>query len=177
MKIIPGNIEGLVVFQPKNVFNDDRGYLFESYRDSFFKERLPSIQFIQENQSESNFGVLRGLHFQTPPYEQSKLVRVIKGEIQDVAVDLRKNSKTYKQYMSIILNENNKKQLFIPKGFAHGFLVLSSEAIVNYKMDQYYSPDHESGISYNDHQINIKWQLNDDQMIISNKDKLLNSYE
>ena len=131
------------------------------------------VKFIQDNESKSDFGVLRGIHFQKPPYEQSKLVRVIKGKIQDIAVDLRPLSKTYKKYFSIILDDQNKKQLFIPKGFGHAFLTLSDEAIVSYKVDAYYNPKFDSGIKFNDPKLNISWELNNDEIIQSTKDTKL----
>ena len=139
MEIVKTSIEGLVVIQPK-VFEDERGYFMESYKESFINDHFTGIHFIQDNESKSSYGVLRGLHFQKPPFEQTKLVRVIQGEVLDVAVDLRKDSKTYGKYESIILSEKNKKQVFIPKGFAHGFVVLSKETILNYKVDNYYNP-------------------------------------
>jgi len=151
------------------IYNDSRGYFFEAYSDNDFKK----TNFIQDNESKSKFGVLRGIHFQKKPYEQSKLVRVLLGQIQDVAVDLRLNSPTYKKYFSIILDDKNKKQLFIPRGFGHAFLTLSTEAIVSYKVDQSYNNVSESGIRYNDPSINIKWQLNDNKIILSNKDNKL----
>ena len=147
MEIIKTFIEDLVIIQPK-VFEDERGYFMESFKDSFIKENFPEIKFIQDNESKSSYGVLRGLHFQKPPFEQTKLVRVIEGEIQDVAVDLRKESPTYGKYYSIVLSGTNKKQLLIPKGFAHGFLTLSDYAILSYKVDEIYSPTHDFGIIY-----------------------------
>jgi len=161
-------IKDLFYFYPK-VFNDERGYFFESYKDKDFD----NINFIQDNESKSKFGVLRGIHFQKPKYEQSKLVRVIYGKIQDIAVDLRPKSSTYKQYFSIILDDQNKKQIFIPRGFGHAFLTLSSEAIVSYKVDQIYSENHEDGIKYDDPSINIQWELNRDQIVLSEKDNNL----
>ncbi len=169
MEIINTFIDGLVIIQPK-VIHDERGYFMEAFKESFIKENFSEIRFIQENESKSSFGVLRGLHFQIPPYEQTKLVRVVKGEILDVAVDLRRNSNTYKEYFSVNLSEINKKQLFIPKGFAHGFIVLSESAIVIYKVDEKYSPGHESGIIYNDPELNIDWKIKSDKFILSEKD-------
>ena len=133
MEIIKTSIDGLVIIQPK-IINDQRGYFMESYKESFIKENFPDIHFIQDNESKSSYGVLRGLHFQKPPFEQTKLVRVILGEVLDVCVDLRKNSQTYGKWESIILSEHNKKQLFIPNGFAHGFVVKSDVAIFSYKI-------------------------------------------
>ena len=129
MEIIKTSIEGLVIIQPK-VFQDERGYFMESYKESFIEENFPDVKFIQDNESKSSFGVLRGLHFQNPPFEQSKLVRVVKGQVLDIALDLRKKSQTYGRHLSFILSDNNQKQLFIPKGFAHGFVVTSKEAIL-----------------------------------------------
>ena len=145
MKIINTDISGLFIIEPK-LYHDSRGYFFESYNNDDYSKVLPNINFIQDNESKSTRGVLRGLHFQIPPYEQSKLVRCIIGEVLDVAVDLRKNSKTYGKHFSLVLSEKNKKQLFIPKGFAHGYLVLSDFAIFSYKVDQYYKPDYDSGL-------------------------------
>lgn len=169
MEIRKTSIEGLVIIKPK-IFNDNRGYFMESYKESFLHENFPEINFIQENESKSYKGVLRGLHFQKAPYEQSKLVRVIKGEVQDIVVDLRKNSVTYGKHLSFILSEKNKNQLFIPKGFAHGFLTLSSEAIFSYKVDEVYSKKYESGIIYNDPFLNINWLENNCNIILSKKD-------
>ena len=167
------DIDEVLIFKPEE-FLDERGYLIESYNQSVYEKYLPSINFVQENESKSSFGVLRGLHYQDNPYPQAKLVRVVKGEVQDVAVDLRKNSSTYLQYVSVNLSENNKKQLYIPRGFAHGFLVLSQEAIVCYKIDNIFDINCYKGIRYNDSKININWQLNNDKIILSEKDKNLN---
>ena len=166
------NIQDVLIFKPK-VYADSRGYFFESYNKAEFDKSLQGFSPIQDNESKSNFGVLRGIHFQKAPYEQSKLVRVIKGEIQDIAVDLRPKSKTYKQYVSVILNDKNKKQLFIPKGFGHAFLTLSKKAIVSYKVDNYYNKDFDSGIKYNEPSINIKWELVSKKIILSDKDRSL----
>ena len=145
----------------------------ESFKSSFIKENFPNIQFIQDNESKSSFGVLRGLHYQKPPFEQTKLVRVIEGEVLDVAVDLRKNSPTFGNWESVILSGDNKKQFFIPKGFAHGFVVLSKEAIFSYKVDNYYSPQHETGIRYDQKDLNINWILPKSSITISSKDREL----
>lgn len=166
-------IEDVKIFQPE-VFNDDRGYLIESFSEKNYKDHLLNTNFVQDNESKSSYGTLRGLHFQEKPFEQAKLVRVIKGEIQDIAVDLRKESKTYKQYVSVLLNETNKKQLYVPRGFAHGFLVLSDEAIVHYKMDNLYKHEFNNGIRYDDPKINIKWKLDRSKILISGKDNKLN---
>ncbi len=172
IEVVNTKLKGVKIISP-NLFNDDRGYFFESYNQEIFDKKIGKINFVQDNESKSSFGVLRGLHFQRPPYEQSKLVRVIKGEIQDVVVDIRKDSDSYLKYVSIILNEKNKKQVFIPKGFAHGFLVLSDEAVVNYKVDNFYNLKSESGIAYDDLRINIKWELDLNMIKVSTKDKNL----
>jgi dTDP-4-dehydrorhamnose 3,5-epimerase len=173
MEIVKTSIEGLVIIQPK-VFEDERGYFMESYKESFIKQNFPDIHFIQDNESKSSYGVLRGLHFQKPPFEQTKLIRVIKGEVLDVAVDLRKESATYGKWESIILSGDNKKQFFIPKGFAHGFLSLGEENIIHYKVDQIYKPDLDSGIRFDDDELEIPWPINKSQIIVSKKDSLLN---
>ena len=175
MEIIKTSIEGLVIIQPK-VFEDERGYFMESYKESFIKENFPDIHFIQDNESKSSYGVLRGLHFQKPPFEQTKLVRVIEGEVLDVAVDLRINSPTYGKWESIILSGYNKKQFFIPKGFAHGFVVLSKEAIFSYKVDNEFAPDFDSGIYFGDNSLNIDWLVSKSDLIISEKDEHLPSF-
>ena len=176
MEIVKTSIEGLVIIQPK-VFEDERGYFMESYKEPFIKENFPDINFIQDNESKSFYGVLRGLHFQKSPFEQTKLVRVIQGEVQDVAVDLRKESKTYGKWISVILNEINKKQLLIPKGFAHGFLTLSKTAIISYKVDQAYYPIFDSGIKYDDNFLNIDWQIDKNKIALSSKDKNFNVFK
>ena len=170
MEVIKTSIEGLVVIQP-NVYKDERGYFMESFKESFFQKNFPQIKFLQDNESRSSYGVLRGLHFQKPPFEQTKLVRVIKGKVLDVAVDLRTESKTFGLHEAVILSEENKRQFLIPKGFAHGFLVLSKEAIFSYKVDNYYAPDYDSGISYKS--LNIDWIIPEKDIIISEKDKSL----
>ena len=175
MEIIKTSIEGLVIIEPK-VFEDERGYFMESFKESFIYENFPDLKFIQDNESKSSYGVLRGLHFQKPPFEQTKLVRVIEGEVLDVAVDLRKNSSTYGKWESIILSGENKKQFLIPKGFAHGFIVLSDYAIVSYKVDNAYAPNHESGILWNDNQLNINWGINSQKIVVSKKDENLLSF-
>ena len=174
MEIIKTSIEGLVVIQPR-VFEDERGYFMESYKESFIKENFPNINFIQDNESKSTFGVLRGLHFQKPPFEQTKLVRVIEGEVLDVAVDIRKDSTTYGKWESIILSGENKKQFLIPKGFAHGFVVLSKEAILSYKVDNIYAPDYESGLRFDDVTLNINWEIKSRNLILSERDKSLDT--
>jgi dTDP-4-dehydrorhamnose 3,5-epimerase len=172
MKINKTFIEGLLIIEPQ-LFKDERGFFYESYN----KNNLDiNIVFVQDNESKSYKGVIRGLHFQTPPFEQTKLVRCISGSIFDVAVDLRKNSKTYGKSFSIELSSENNKQLLVPKGFAHGFQVLSNEAIVNYKVDEYYNPDSDSGIIWNDKDLSIDWNINL-KPIISEKDLKLISFK
>ena len=168
-------IAGLKLFKPK-IIKDDRGYFMESFNKKIFDEYLKGIKFIQDNESKSKFGVLRGLHFQKPPLDQAKLVRVVSGKIYDVAVDLRKNSPTYAKYECFELSCENKHQLFIPSGFAHGFLVISEKAIVNYKVDNHYSKEHESGIIWDDEIINISWPINYDNIRVSEKDSCLTKF-
>ena len=176
MEINKTSIEGLVIIEP-NIFRDERGYFMESYKESFIKEKFPQIHFIQDNESRSSYGVLRGLHFQKPPFEQTKLVRVIQGKILDVVLDIRKDSSTYGKWESVVLSGENKKQLLIPKGFAHGFVVRSKEAIVSYKVDNPYSPNYDSGIHYNDPSINIDWKIPNKDIIVSRKDNELMSFK
>lgn len=175
MEIIKTSIEGLVIIQPK-VIEDERGYFMESYKASFIKDNFPDIHFIQDNESKSSFGVLRGLHFQKPPFEQTKLVRVIEGEVLDVAVDIRKHSPTYGKWESIILSDDNKKQFFIPRGFAHGFIVLSKKAILSYKVDNPYAPEYDSGIKFNDETLKIDWRLPKEKIKLSSKDRELKNF-
>ena len=170
MHFLKTEIADLYIIEPK-LIKDSRGYFMESFKKKWFNDNFRNIDFIQENESKSRFGVLRGLHFQVPPFEQTKLVRVISGKVLDVAVDIRKSSKTYGKHVSVILSEENKKQFLIPKGFAHGFVVLSDSAIFSYKVDNYYSPDHEFGILYNDPILNIDWKCNDKDILLSKKDK------
>ncbi|BBL62177.1 dTDP-4-dehydrorhamnose 3,5-epimerase [Methanobrevibacter arboriphilus] len=168
-KFTKTSIEGVFIIEP-TVFIDDRGYFMESYHKKEFEENGLNIDFVQDNQSKSTKGVLRGLHFQYNQ-PQGKLVRVIKGEVFDVAVDLRKDSPTYSKYESVILSEDNKKQFYIPPGFAHGFLVLSDEAEFTYKCTDFYNESDEGGITWNDPDINIEWPLNEDELILSEKDQ------
>lgn len=172
MEIVKTSIEGLVIIQPK-VFEDERGYFMESYKESFIKENFPVIHFIQDNESKSSYGVLRGLHYQRPPFEQTKLVRVIEGEVLDVAVDLRKKSPTYCKWESVLLSGKNKKQFLIPKGFAHGFVVKSKNALVSYKVDAPYNKKCESGIFFDDRSLSINWQIDSKSIILSDKDSNL----
>ena len=169
MKITKTEIEGVVIVEPR-VFTDSRGYFFESFSYKDFSQKVVDTIFVQDNESRSTYGVLRGLHFQRPPYAQAKLVRVVKGLILDIAVDIRKESSTFGNYIAIELSDENKRQLFIPHGFAHGFVVLSDDAIVNYKSDNYYAPESEGSILWNDSQLNIDWRLPIDEIVLSNKD-------
>ena len=167
MKINKTFIEDLLIIEPQ-LFKDDRGFFYESYNKNNL-DKVVNVVFVQDNESKSNKGVIRGLHFQNPPYAQTKLIRCISGSIFDVAVDLRKNSKTYGKSFSIELSSKNNKQLFVPKGFAHGFQVISDEAIVNYKVDNYYNPKSDSGIIWNDKDLSINWSI-DVKPILSVKD-------
>ena len=176
LKFIPQKIPEVVLIEPI-IKEDNRGYFLETYRKDLFEKNIGAqINFIQDNESKSSYGVLRGLHFQKPPFEQTKLVRVIKGEVLDVAVDLRKNRSTFGQWKSIVLSGENKRQLLIPKGFAHGFIVLSDYATVSYKVDNAYAPDHESGILWNDNQLNIDWGINGQKILVTKKDENLLSF-
>ena len=168
-------IQDLVIITPA-VFEDSRGYFFEAYNQAQFHENGIKYQFIQDNQSFSRCGVIRGLHLQINPFAQAKLVRVLEGEILDVAVDLRKNSPTYGQHFSVVLSAENKKQLMVPHGFAHGFSVLSETASVMYKVDQLYHKDSERGIRYDDPTLAIDWQLDSKEIIVSEKDLILPSF-
>ena len=170
MKVIRTKIEGVVIIEPQ-VFFDERGYFFQSFSQECFDEQVVPIRFVQDNESKSSYGVLRGLHFQKPPFAQSKLVRVVKGKVLDVAVDLRKGSPTFGQYESVVLSEENKRQFFIPQGFAHGFAVLSKEAIFQYKCDNYYAPQSEGSVRWNDPTIGIDWLLPEREIILSAKDE------
>ena len=169
MPFIQTGIQGLLVFEPK-VFEDSRGFFFESFNEKTFADQGIPVPFVQDNQSKSSYGVIRGLHYQLAPYAQSKLVRVLVGKILDVAVDIRKGSPTFGKVYSIELSAENKKQLYIPKGFAHGFSVLSETAEVLYKCDEFYHKESEGGIVYNDATLNIDWQISADKEIVSEKD-------
>ncbi len=173
MKINKTSIKDLLIIEPA-LFKDHRGFFYESYNKDNL-DKIINITFVQDNESKSKKGVIRGLHFQSPPFEQTKLVRCISGKIMDVAVDLRLDSITYGKSFSIELSSENNKQLFIPKGFAHGFQVLSHTAIVNYKVDNFYNPKHDSGIIWNDQHLSIEWNL-DLKPILSIKDSKLNSF-
>lgn len=170
MNIITTEIEGLLILEPK-VFGDERGYFFESFSQREFEEKVCKTVFVQDNESKSGYGVLRGLHFQKPPFEQAKLVRVVKGKVLDVAVDIREDSPTFGKHVSVELSEENKRQMFVPRGFAHGFAVLSEEAIFQYKCDNYYMPQAEGGILWNDPVLNIDWKIPMEDVILSEKDK------
>ena len=170
MKVIETEIEGVFILEPW-VFGDDRGYFFESFSLKHFEEKVSKTVFVQDNESKSKYGVLRGLHYQLPPYTQAKLVRVVKGRVLDVAVDIRKGSPTIWKYVAVELSEENKLQFFLPKGFAHGFAVLSEEAIFQYKCDEYYAPDYEGAICFDDPDLGIDWRLPLEDIILSEKDK------
>ena len=169
MKFLKTIINGVWLIQP-SIIEDERGYFFESFKEDEFKKNVGDIDFIQENQSKSSYGVIRGLHYQKGEYAQSKLVRCVKGKILDVAVDIREGSPTFGKHVSAILTEDNHYQLFIPRGFAHGFSVLSDEAIVQYKCDNYYNKDSEGGVSILDNNLNIEWMIPEEKMILSEKD-------
>ena len=169
MKFIKTEIPDVYIIEP-SVFGDTRGYFLESYNQKKFEEVVGKTSFVQDNESRSSKSVLRGLHFQKPPFEQAKLVRCIEGEVLDIAVDIRKNSKTYGQHIAVLLSGDNKRQLFVPRGFAHGFLVLSDTATFAYKVDNTYAPEFDAGIRWNDKELNIKWGMEDSEVIISAKD-------
>lgn len=172
MEYLKTEIEGVYVLEPR-VFRDARGYFFESWRQADFDQHIGRhVEFIQDNESKSSYGVLRGLHYQKGEYSQAKLVRVIRGRVLDVAVDIRKSSPTFGKYVAVELSEDNKRQLFIPRGFAHGFLVLSDEAVFTYKVDNVYAPQHEASIRWNDKDINIEWPISADDVFTSEKDLL-----
>ena len=172
MEVIKTNIEGVLILEPK-VFGDNRGYFFESFHAKEFAEKTGvDVTFVQDNESKSKYGVLRGMHFQLPPYTQSKLVRVVKGKVLDVVVDIRKGSPTYGKYEMCELTEENHRQFFVPKGMAHGFCVLSEEAIFQYKCDEFYHPEAEGAIAWYDSDISIKWPIAEADVILSEKDKL-----
>ena len=172
MKVLQTPIKDLIVIEP-TVSSDSRGYFFEPYNKLKFNKHFGNINFVQDNESKSLRGVLRGFHFQKPPFEQAKLVRCVNGEILDIAIDLRKQSKTYGNHYKVILSGENKKQCFIPRGFAHAFLVLSETAVFSYKVDNIYSPEHDSGIVWNDPSLSIDWGFKESDLIISSKDKNL----
>ena len=170
MNIIKTNIEGVVVIEPR-VFEDERGYFFESFSEREFCAEVCDCHFVQSNEAKSSFGVVRGLHFQLPPHAQSKLVRVAKGRVLDVAVDIRKSSPTFGKYVAVELSSDNHRQIFIPHGFAHGYSVLSEEAVVEYKCDSYYAPESEGAIAWDDAALAIDWQIPTEKVVLSAKDK------
>lgn len=170
MEVIKTDIEGVLIIEPK-VFGDSRGYFFESFNAKEFKEKTGlDITFVQDNESMSTYGVIRGLHFQRPPYTQSKLVRCVKGRVLDVAVDIRKGSSTYGKHVAVELTEDNHRQFFVPKGFAHGFAVLSEMAVFQHKCDNFYAPQSDGGISIFDESLGIDWKIPTDKAILSDKD-------
>ena len=170
MNVIKTDIEGLFIIEPK-VFGDHRGYFFESFSERDFNSQVCQVRFVQDNESKSRYGVLRGLHFQKPPYAQSKLVRVVKGAVLDVAVDIRMGSPTFGRHVAVELTEDNHRQFFISRGFAHGFVVLSDEVIFQYKCDNFYEPESEGAIAWNDPALGIDWKIPAEDIIMSEKDK------
>lgn len=171
MNSIKTEIEGVVIIEPR-IFADPRGYFFESFSQEEFCEKVCNTLFVQDNESKSTYGVLRGLHYQKPPFAQSKLVRVIQGRVLDVAVDIRRGSPTFGKHVAVELSAENHRQLFIPRGFAHGFVVLSEEAVFQYKCDNYYAPQSEGSVIWNDPQLAIDWRLAHEEIVLSDKDKL-----
>ena len=169
MEVIKTDIEGVVIIEPR-IFKDSRGYFFESYSQREFDEKVRPVRFVQDNESMSTCGVMRGLHFQRPPFTQSKLVRCVKGRVLDVAVDIRKGSPTYGRHVAVELSEDNHRQFFVPRGFAHGFAVLSDVAVFQYKCDNYYAPQADGGISIADASLGIDWQTDPAGAILSEKD-------
>ena len=169
MEVIKTSIEGVVIIEPR-IFKDARGYFYESYSQKEFDEKVRPIHFVQDNESKSSYGVMRGLHFQRPPYTQSKLVRCVRGRVLDVAVDIRKGSPTYGQHVAVELSEENHRQFFIPRGFAHGFAVLSETAVFQYKCDNFYAPQADGGISILDTGLGIDWHLPQEAALLSEKD-------
>ncbi len=169
MKFIKTEIDGVYIIEPK-VFNDSRGYFFEAFKKEEFEENIGRVDFVQDNESKSSYGVLRGLHYQKGEFSQAKLVRVIKGRVVDVAVDIRRSSPTFGRYVAVELSEENKRQLFIPRGFAHGFLVLSPEAVFTYKVDNIYAPQSEASIRFDDPELGIEWPIDKADVLTSEKD-------
>lgn len=169
MDVIKTAIDGVVIIEPR-VFKDVRGYFFESFSQREFEEKVRKINFVQDNESMSSYGVMRGLHFQRPPYTQSKLVRCVKGAVLDVVVDTRKGSPTYGQHVAVELTEENQRQFFVPRGFAHGFAVLSKTAVFQYKCDNFYTPEADGGISIVDDSLGINWKIDVDKALLSEKD-------
>lgn len=171
MKFTELDIKGIWLIEPK-IFTDQRGYFMESFKKDLFEQHIGKVDFIQDNESKSTRGVLRGLHFQKGEFSQAKLVRALRGRVLDVVVDIRKESPTFGKYVAVELTEDNKKQLYIPRNMAHGFVVLSDEATFSYKVDNMYSPQHEATLAWNDPHINVDWTLKDKELILSDKDKL-----
>ena len=169
MEVIKTKINGVYIIEPR-IFNDARGYFFESFSQREFDEKIGHVEFVQDNESKSSHGVMRGLHFQRPPFTQSKLVRCVKGAVLDVAVDIRKGSPTYGEHVAVELTEDNHRQFFIPKGFAHGFAVLSDVAVFQYKCDEFYHPEADGGISITDESLGIDWRIPVEKAILSEKD-------
>lgn len=170
MNVIKTKIDGLLIIEPR-IFIDPRGYFFESFSQREFDEKVGRVVFVQDNESQSSYGVMRGLHFQRPPFTQTKLVRCVKGSVLDVAVDIRKGSPTYGQHVAVEISEQNHRQFFISKGFAHGFAVLSDVAVFQYKCDEFYHPEADGGISILDDSLGIDWRIPTDEAILSEKDK------
>ena len=170
MEVIETGIAGVVILEPR-LFRDDRGYFFESFSEREFCEKVRPVRFVQDNESKSSYGVLRGLHFQKPPHAQSKLVRVIRGRVLDVAVDIRRGSPTFGRHVAVELTGENHRQFFIPRGFAHGFSVLSDEAVFQYKCDNYYAPQSEGALAWDDPDLGIDWQVPADRILLSEKDR------
>ena len=171
MNIIKTDIPEVLILEPR-IFNDDRGYFFESFNLKEFEEKVGNIKFVQDNESRSSYGVIRGLHYQKSPYSQSKLVRVIRGSVLDVAVDIRKGSPTFGKHVAVELTEDNHRQFFIPRGFAHGFSVLSDIAVFQYKCDNFYHPESEGALAWDDPDINIDWKIPEEKVVLSPKDKV-----
>ena len=169
MEVIKTNIDGVFIIEPR-VFSDARGYFFESFSQREFEQKVRKINFVQDNESKSSYGVMRGLHFQAPPFAQSKLVRCVRGRVLDVAVDIRRGSPTYGQHVAVELSEDNHRQFFIPRGFAHGFAVLSETAVFQYKCDNFYHPEADGGISILDSSLGIDWRIPTEHAILSDKD-------
>lgn len=170
MNVIQTEIPGVVIIEPR-VFEDARGYFFESFSQRDFDSQVREVRFVQDNESKSSYGVLRGLHFQKPPHAQSKLVRVVKGAVLDVAVDIRKGSPTFGRHVAVELNESNHRQFFIPRGFAHGFVVLTDEVVFQYKCDNFYAPQSEGALAWDDPDLGIDWKVPADKVLLSDKDR------
>ena len=174
MNVVKTSIDGVVIIEPR-IFEDERGYFYESFSQREFEEKVCNTVFVQDNQSKSTYGVIRGLHFQRPPYAQSKLVRCVSGKVLDVVVDIRKNSPTFGKFVAVELSGENHRQLFIPRGFAHGYAVLSDEAVFQYKCDNFYNKESEGSVAWNDAELGIDWKIPVEKVILSEKDKLSKS--